>query len=89
MKNFLKDNWFKIILLIIIVAIINGAFYWFQWRPTRIRTNCLDKSRSDALYDIQASAEYPNMTTLQTAKEEELLMHQIYQNCLKENGLEK
>jgi len=31
---------FKIILIIIILAILGGAFYWFQWRPSQIRKEC-------------------------------------------------
>ena len=31
---------FKIILILILVAILGGTFYWFQWRPTQIRKEC-------------------------------------------------
>ena len=34
---------FKIILIIIILAILGGAFYWFQWRPSQIRKECYDR----------------------------------------------
>ena len=48
MKNWVKNNWFKISLLVIIIIIIGGAFYWFQLRPTKIRNYCnqwaLDKA---------------------------------------------
>jgi len=30
----------KIILGIVGVALIGGAFYWFQWRPSQIRKEC-------------------------------------------------
>jgi len=30
MKNFLKENWFKILIAIIFVAIVGGIFYWYQ-----------------------------------------------------------
>lgn len=37
MRNFLKENWFKILIGLIIV----GLFYWFEFRPTQIRENCI------------------------------------------------
>ena len=42
MANFLKDNWFKLAILIIIFVITGGSFYWFQWRPSQIRIECED-----------------------------------------------
>ena len=33
MKGFLKENWFKIGLLVILVISIAGAFYWYSLRP--------------------------------------------------------
>lgn len=42
MKNFLKQNWFRISLLSILVISIVGAFYWYEWRPDQIRKNCYD-----------------------------------------------
>jgi preprotein translocase subunit YajC len=36
MKNFIVNNWFKIILVILAM----GVFYWFGWRPTQIIKSC-------------------------------------------------
>ena len=33
----------KIILGVIILLILGGAFYWFEWRPTQIRKECSGK----------------------------------------------
>lgn len=44
MKSFLKQNWFKIGLLVISVVSIAGAFYWYEWRPDQIRKNCFNTS---------------------------------------------
>lgn len=41
--NWLKENWFKIAVMFILVFIINGVFYWFQWRPTQVRKECAEK----------------------------------------------
>jgi len=36
----LKKNWFKVIIIIIILKVIVGSFYWFEWRPSQIRKEC-------------------------------------------------
>ena len=46
MNTFIKDNWFKISLLVIIVVAIGGWFYWSQWRPEQIRKKCYDLALS-------------------------------------------
>ena len=43
MNTFLRQNWFKIGLLIIVIAVAGGVFYWFQWRPSQIRKECSEK----------------------------------------------
>lgn len=40
MKNWLKENWFKVGLLTILVISVAAAFYWYEWRPTQIRKEC-------------------------------------------------
>ena len=30
----------KIIFVVIILAFLGSAFYWFQWRPSQIRNKC-------------------------------------------------
>lgn len=36
-----KTNWILIVLAItIILSLIGGAFYWFEYRPTQIRKDC-------------------------------------------------
>ena len=53
MNTFLRQNWFKIGLLIIGIAIAGGAFYWFQWRPTRIKHDCSwVEGHSDAISEV-------------------------------------
>ena len=80
MKQFFETilcwmNKHKIILLIILVGI--GLFYWFQLRPTQIREHCFDlatkaitKSKSD---------------TLNSTEDYDFL----YKLCLQRNGVEK
>ncbi len=68
MKQFIKNNWFKISLLAILIIVISGAFYWFQFRPSQIRKKC---------YDIAAAISGFNTLEIN------------YQNCLRDNGLNK
>lgn len=46
MNTFIKENWFRISLLVIIVVVAGGWFYWSQWRPEQIRKRCYDLALS-------------------------------------------
>jgi len=48
-KIFLKHNWFKIILIIIVLKVVGGAFYWYEWRPSQIRKDCYNIARDKAI----------------------------------------
>jgi hypothetical protein len=74
MKQFLKNNWFKLSLLFIVVFIISGAFYWFQIRPSQIVRDCYYASRGSGLKSLGKS---------------EIINTTKYLNCLKEHGLSK
>lgn len=53
MGKFIKENWFRLGLLTILIISIVGAFYWYQWRPNQIRHNCSwTKRHSDAISEI-------------------------------------
>ena len=38
--TWIKENWFKIGLIAVLVIFIASAFYWFEYRPTKIRHDC-------------------------------------------------
>ena len=40
MKNWLKQNWFKIVIVIFLIL----GWYWYSWRPVQIRKKCYDIS---------------------------------------------
>lgn len=40
MEKFLQQNWFKIGLLFLLVVFVSVAFYWYEWRPLKIRHDC-------------------------------------------------
>ena len=73
MKKFIKENWFKILIVALILLFILGWFYWFQWRTTDIKKECakwsLEKAKtSDTSYDQEYYDDY-------------------YLRCLRENGI--
>ena len=39
-KNWLRINWFRVSILVILLFVVGNSFYWFEWRPARIRHNC-------------------------------------------------
>ena len=80
MKNWFKENWFKIGLLAILVISIAGVFYWFELRPTQIREHC----SSEACLIKEKGGFICLVETLSILQKE-----QLYKNCLRENGLEK
>lgn len=40
MGKFIKENWFKVGLIAIMIIFVAGAFYWYSWRPTQIKKRC-------------------------------------------------
>ncbi|MFA5169131.1 MAG: signal peptide peptidase SppA [Candidatus Paceibacterota bacterium] len=48
MNNFLKQNWFKISILILIIIILGGSFYWYKYRPAQVEKERI-KNYSEAL----------------------------------------
>jgi len=73
-------NLFKICLIIIILAIIGGAFYWYEWRPSQIRKSCqekIEKQDKELFADVVKSR-------IMGAKEGD-----VYDFCLRKSGLEK
>jgi hypothetical protein len=64
-----------IIIAIIFVIIISFIFYWFEWRPVKIRKQC------------DAEAKQKNSTQL--FQKINMDYESIYKQCLRRNGTEK
>lgn len=79
--KWLKQNWFKLSIIIMILIIIGGIFRWFQWRPVEIRKEC-QKNIENA--DYRDTLERRIQLKLGGSENVDL-----YQNCLREHGLEK
>ena len=45
MKKFIKENWFKFVILLVIF----GLFYWYEWRPSEIKKECAEKTQKSVL----------------------------------------
>lgn len=91
----------KNILIIIFVSLIflSGLFYWFQWRPSEIRKNCVTQAKDQAkekYASTQLSAEdqetfnklfdKPAPTGQSFLKKDYDVYYEI---CLTENGLKR
>ena len=75
MKKFIKENWFKIIILLVIV----GLFYWYEWRPSQIKKECFEKASdfsTEAIGKQGGSVDSFDKT-----------YDFIYKNCLRKEGL--
>lgn len=78
---------FKIGLVIIILAIIGGAFYWYSYRPIQIRKECyLFLQVGGGFIDEKQSDGLPSLKTMPVPSEQR---EGFYRDCLRMNGLEK
>ena len=71
MKKFIEENWFKIIILLVIV----GLFYWYEWRPNQIIKQC----NYEAVEKAKSIKDGNQAIKIYDAR---------YQSCLRENGWE-
>ena len=74
MKNFIKQNWFKLILILFLIL----AFCWYEVRSSIIRSNCYDKV-------VEKSKEKEK----RVLKEWNELYNIVYKSCLSKNGLKE
>lgn len=70
MKKFIKENWFKIIILLVLV----GLFYWYEWRPSEIKKDC----NKEAVEKARSVEDGNQAMKIYDAR---------YKSCLRENGL--
>lgn len=79
MKQFIKDNWFKLSVLVIIIISICAWFYWYGLRPAQIKHDCswvkkhagewleMTQEKYDACCKIQNSVRPPSLNNLNTS----------------------
>lgn len=82
----------KLSVVVIILLLIAGLFYWFQIRPANIRSNCVEKSVecATAFRDSKASAGYTAEKYQQeTNTFSSSVRDRCYIMCLNQNGINK
>jgi len=68
-KSFLKENWFRISILSLIILLIGGSFYWYGIRPAKIKSNCAwVEEHLDAIPAQPASSNWPGCLKSTTPK---------------------
>lgn len=70
----------KIIHGLVILAILGFAFYWYEWRPTQIRKDCINYVNSGTLSGT------PNAEQLLKIN---FINENEYNKCIKQHGLGK
>ncbi|OGN05789.1 MAG: hypothetical protein A2831_02490 [Candidatus Yanofskybacteria bacterium RIFCSPHIGHO2_01_FULL_44_17] len=73
-----KERWLKVGIVLVIALVLGAAFYWFQYRPSKIRSRCL------------AEAEFlPAALLSKDRNEREDIIDDYYINCLRRFGLKE
>jgi len=44
----LKQYW---LIIVIVLVVFGGLFYWFQWRPSQIRKECSKFTLMEKIYE--------------------------------------
>ena len=92
MKQFIKENQSKISILLVLLLI--GWFYWYQWRPSQIIATCEKEAIAMTGADIRNLSDYnmQNGVISNTTAGDETYNNYYnlrYQQCLRSKGLEK
>ena len=90
MKEKIKKYWW----VIIIASLTVSSFYWFQWRPSVIRKECMQKVLLGKAYDdIKTDNFQANKFVYEYAWKEgslsKKMIDELYENCIRVNGLGK
>ena len=74
MKEKIKTS----ILIVVVVAVLGGAFYWYEWRPTQAKKECLKKAYDFSKETLGEKASIDDINKIYDF---------IYKNCLRKKGL--
>ena len=78
MKEKIKQYWW----ILMVLLIIGGAFYWYEWRPSRAYVECNQKSEE---WLKKHAEENPSGD----AREAVDIYNFKYKNCLRGKGINK
>jgi len=76
MVQFLKNNWFKIFLIAILLIGTSGIFYWYGWRPSKIKHDCSWTEKHKDAIPAQSAISGPSEKEMKAAQED-------FDNCEK------
>lgn len=65
------------LIVILIILLVLGAFYWFQYRPSEIRKECAKYAKDTKAEGIKGIDNYIKLQDF------------LYKDCLKAKGIEK
>lgn len=85
----LRNKLFAILLLLAIVGIL---FYWYEYRPSQIRKECVKIAETRALNMMKSRVELEPYRYKEEAKKGWYLKQDYedsYKQCLREHGIEK
>lgn len=81
----------KNILVLLLLTLIIGWFYWFQWRPASIRSFCHDQAIEAARSALKIKSELSGNDEYEDVIKKEGYLKEdyksSYENCLHEKGL--
>jgi len=86
MNKFIKENWFKITLLVILILTIGGTFYWNQYLPREIKRNCFIEAKNSKEQAVSADNNATMNGLAITRSDYEKIFKNDYETCLKRNG---
>lgn len=84
-----------IIIAVCIMLFSSLFFYWFEWRPSDIRYNCTLIAKKNAILVSKKRVEMDKFATdfekdaVQQGMYKDSDREKYYQDCLREEGLEK
>jgi len=77
-------------IILLVVIILGGLFYWYEWRPVEVRKACSQKSQDEAIKSLKTRSEFSDK--YEKAAEKGLMSKDdadfYYRRCLNKYGLE-
>ena len=86
MKDLKKPRYFIPIIVLLILA---GAFYWFQWNPSQIRKECTAEARNKLNESIDDKLFNIGLYELGPIEELDNYYDLAFKICIAEKGLVK
>lgn len=79
------------LMAIVILLFVVGLFYWFQYRPSKIRSSCVEEASQEAKELLTTKAKLPGGEEYEEASVRNLFLEDDYDfyylNCLNSKGL--